>query len=340
MKLADALTQVRDEDSKLTERELAWGQLTAEADGIYAAGERLNFCDQAFEQLCDRFQHGAGVPARYLRSLPPEMSTPLLRHHLNEGIEGGDSIALYLRGQQITGIGRPDLVLLTGSDLMEAVLDGVGGREDDLEVSGLTFVDDSVRFELVTQRAQTEVRRGDPVYAGVSVAHSLTGEFATRVEGYVLRLRCLNGAVSRECVKPRHVHRSRRLSASRPGARDQQRKQISALAKDAMDRLNQRMVGLRRLTTERADLEHLGPNWLRRLRLSSDRLMPLLRQAHAIEGSENTAYGILNAITRVATHNTELPPNIRSTLARMGGLLAFGHSRLCSKCWSLVAESN
>ena len=107
-----------------------------------------------------------------------------------------------------------------------------------------------------------------------------------------------------------------------------------------MERLNERLDGLSRLTTERADLEHLGPNWLRRSRLSPDRVMPLLRQAHAEEGAEDTAYGIMNAFTRVATHSTELSPNIRNILARMGGLLAFGHSRLCSKCWSLIAAAN
>lgn len=178
------------------------------------------------------------------------------------------------------------------------------------------------------------------VYAGVSVFHSLTGESATRVDGHLHRLFCLNGATISECVKPRRVHRTRRLSVNHPGARQQQRDQIQRLAKDALDRLNARMDGLSRLTTEAADLEHLAPNWLRRSRLSPDRLMPLLRQAHADEGSENTAYGIMNAFTRVATHNSSLAPNIRNALARMGGLLAFGHSRLCPKCWSLIAASN
>ena len=32
--------------------------------------------------------------------------------------------------------------------------------------------------------------------------------------------------------------------------------------------------------------------------------------------------------------------DIRNILARMGGLLGFGHSRLCPRCWSLLAASN
>ena len=340
MKFTEAFAKIREEDSKLTEQVVAVDKLTAEADGLYAAGEKLNLSGKGFEQLCDRFRHQPGVPASYLASLPIPMCTHLLRHHLNEGIEGGGTIALYLRGQEVNGIGRPDLVRLPGTDVMDAVLDGMGGREDELEVTRLAFRDDSVRFDLVTQRAEREVRPGDFVFAGVSVFHSLTGESATRVEGHLHRLVCTNGAIHRECVGPRRIPRTRRLNANHPKARHQQREQIRRLSADAFEKLNRRLDDLCRLTTERADLEHLGPNWLRRSRLSPDRLMPFLRQAHAEEGGEETAYGIMNAFTRVATHNTELSPSIRDVLARMGGLLAFGHSRLCPKCWSLIAAAN
>ena len=59
------------------------------------------------------------------------------------------------------------------------------------------------------------------------------------------------------------------------------------------------------------------------------------RKQFAEEGGEGTAYDVMNAFTRVATHATELSPRMRDTLARMGGMLAFGHSRLCPRCWSL-----
>jgi hypothetical protein len=340
MNFAEALAKIRLEDSKLAERVVDVNHLTIEPDGLNAAGEQLHLSRKGFEQLCDRFHHQPGVPASYIASLPAPLSTQLLHHHLNAGFEGGYTIALYLRGEEVNGIGRPDLVRLPGTDVMEAVLDGMGGREHDLEITRLGLADDSIRFDLVTQRAEREIRPGDVVYAGVSVSHSLTGEFATRVEGHLHRLVCRNGAIHRECLGPRRTPRTRRLSANHPRARHQQREQIRRLAMDALARLNERLDGLRRLTAERADLEHLGPNWLRRSRLSPDRLMPFLRQAHVEEGGEETAYGIMNAFTRVATHNTELSPNVRNVLARMGGLLAFGHSRLCPKCWSLIAAGN
>ncbi len=109
MNFLEALAKIRTEDSKLTERVVAVDRLTAEADGLYAAGERLQLSDKGFEQLCARFrreEEEPAVPARYLNSLPRPISTPLLRHHLNAGLDGGDTIALYSRGQDVIGIGK------------------------------------------------------------------------------------------------------------------------------------------------------------------------------------------------------------------------------------------
>ena len=161
MKFAEALAKTREEDAKLTERVMAVGQLTVEPDGLYAAGERLNFGPKGFDQLCDRFRHK--VPADYLRSLPTPVALPLLRHHLNGGIEGGDTIALYMRGEEVNGIGRTDLVRLPGTDVMEAVLDGMGGSADELKFTRLAFGDESVRFDVVTQRAERGQARGHRV---------------------------------------------------------------------------------------------------------------------------------------------------------------------------------
>lgn len=340
MNFLEALDKIKAEDSKITERIVPAGRLTAGPDGLNAAGERMTYSGKAFEQLCGRFRHATPVPAWYLGSLPGPTAAELIGLHLASGLDGSDAIALYSRGPDVIGLGRPDLIRLSGAEVLESALEGLGGRADDLQITRLSFAGDAIRFDLVTHQAEREVRPGDVVFAGVSVTHSLIGESATRVEGHLHRLACLNGAVHRECLGPRRLPRTRRLNAHHPRARHQQREQIRRLTADAFAKVNGRLADLSRLTTERVDLEHLAPNWLRRSRLSPDRLMPMLRQAYADEGGDGTAYAIMNALTRVATHQTELSPNIRNTLARMGGLLAFGHSRLCQKCWSLIAASN
>jgi hypothetical protein len=341
MHFDEAFSRILDADSQLTERAVAVDQLSVEPDGVCTGEDRLHFADRGLVQLCGRFQHKPSVPVEYLASLPERMRTDLLRHHLAEGLQHCDgTITLYSRGDQLSGVGRSDLIRLPGRDVLEAVLDGTGGQADELEFPHFSIADESLHFDLVTHRAQREVRPGDIMRAGVSLRHSLAGEYATSVEGYVLRLRCANGATVRECVGARKNHRTRRLPAAHPGAGEQQRAQIRRLSADALEMINHRFDGVRRMIDEPADLAHLANNWLRRSRLSYDRLMPLLQAAHAEEGGENTTYGIMNAFTRVATHNRDLSPNIRNALARMAGLLAFGHSRICSKCWSLIAATN
>jgi hypothetical protein len=340
MNFADALTAIRWEDARLEEHRVAVNRLTIEPSALLAGERRFRLTTRGLERLCDRFGHRPKVPAGYLASLPDGLQTDLLRLHLKEGLEGGESISLFARESELVGIGRADLARLPGVEVMEAVAEGLGGKEDELEIIRYANGGEALWLDLVTYRAESEVKRGDIVRGGVHVEHSLTGDFATRVEGYLHRLACTNGAIHRECMGARRTPRTRRLPATNPRARQQQREQVRTLVADALAKVSGRLRGLERLTTERVDFEHLGENWLRRSRLSPQRLMPLLRRAYAEEGAEGTAYDALNAFTRVATHDHELSPSIREILARLGGMLALGHSRLCPRCWSLVAASN
>jgi hypothetical protein len=340
MHFDEAILRISAADQRLTEQVVPLDELTIEPDALSANGQRFDFTLRGFEHLCSGFENHPKVPSDYLRSLPSEMQAGLLHYHLGRGFGRGGSVTVFGHGTELAGVGRADLARLTGRDVAEAVLDGMGGRSDELDITRLSIVDDNIQFDAITERAQREVRPGDVVLAGVTVYHSLMADSATKVDGFLHRLVCSNGSIHRECLSAREGPRTRRLSADHPNARDQQRQQIRRLSSEALDNLNRRLDGLRRLTEEPADLRLLAMNWFGRSRLSARRLMPLLEQAHAEEGGENTAFGVMNAFTRVATHRTELSPNIRRVLARMGGMLAFGHSRVCPKCWSLIAASN
>jgi hypothetical protein len=340
MELLDVRRKIGAADAEITETIVSTGRVTPELEGVNVDGQWMPYTSRAFEQLCDRFRHSSHVPASYLSSLPGSSTAKLVEHHLASGLEGGDRISIYNRGGEVVGLGRPDLFRLSGVEVFEAVVEGVGGRADDLEFTGLSFHDDTVRFDVVTKRSEREVRPGDAVYGGVTVSHSLIAANPTHVEGFVYRLKCLNGAMHRECLRPREGRRTRRLPVEHRDARHQQREQIRLLTGHVFETLTGRMMNLNRLANQPADLDHFAATWLRRSRLSPDRLLPRLRQALEQEGGEQTAYGVMNAFTRVATHHTDLPANVRTALARMGGLLGFGHSEICSKCWSLIANNN
>jgi hypothetical protein len=340
MKLCDALAQVRAQDACLEEVGATADQFAIE-DGAVRVGERRFILDsRAIEQLCDWFPRRPKAPAAYLASLPSSLCEHVLRVHLCEGFDAGAPVRVFVRDSDLVGIGRADLALLTGSDVLESAFEGVQGRHDDVDISAQPIENNVLRFVMVTYSAETEVRPGDVVRAGIEVTHSLIGDQATKVEGYAHRLICANGAIDRQCFEARRNKRTRRLSSDAPVAREQQKEQIRRLSAEALSRVTQRLGGLRRLTTERADFEHLTSNWLRRSRLSAATLIPRLRRAHAEEGGDQTTYGVMNAFTRVATHDTDLSSNVRAVLARMGGMLGLGHDRLCPRCWSLIAATN
>jgi hypothetical protein len=338
--LAEALETIQREESQLAEHRLPLDRLIVEPAAVRAGDGRYRITPEGLERVCDRIAHRPKIPAQYVASLPERLRAEVFRHHLSEAGEGGRMVSLFTRGEDLVGLGRADLARLGGADVLEAVAEGLGGDGDHLQVTRLESRNESVLCDVITHRAERQVRRGDVVFGGIHIDHSMTGDYATRVEGYLYRLACTNGAIHRECLDKGRPARTRRLPVDHPHAHLQQREQVKRLAADALNALSSRLQALERLTTERVDLPHLAANWLRRARLSPDRLLPLLRRAYAEEGGEGTAYDVMNAFTRVATHETELSPRTRETLARLGGMLAFGHSRLCNRCWSVIAAGN
>ena len=100
--------------------------------------------------------------------------------------------------------------------------------------------------------------------------------------------------------------------------------------------LAEQLEGIRRLAQERAD-EHQLEQFLRRARMHSRRVMDQLRQSWAVEGNERTGFGLFNALTRVATHGTEVSGRQRAVLARLAGIYANRYVHLCPKCFSILA---
>jgi hypothetical protein len=65
--------------------------------------------------------------------------------------------------------------------------------------------------------------------------------------------------------------------------------------------------------------------------------MDHLLLAWEAEGSEPSAFGALNALTRVATHSAELPEWQRQRLSRLAGIFANQDVHLCPHCFSVLA---
>jgi hypothetical protein len=307
--------------------------------GRMIAGEReLRIESEGWRRLCNQF----GAPADYVRErLSPELRDSVMAFHLRSGsaarsgLTDANSRILHRNGEFVA-LGRSDLHTLGGDAFLQAVTDGFEEDARTMEVQELEVEDESIRLDIVVPSVANEVRRGDVIQAGVRLEHAYTGERATSVLAYFVRLLCTNGTVYRQCVGSRQTARTRRLDAARHDAEGLQVDQIRRLILTTRQGLAEKLEGIRRLTEERADEQQLE-QFLRRARMHSGGLVNQLRQSWAAEGSEQTAFGLFNALTRLATHGTELSGRQRAALARLAGIYANRHVHLCPNCFSILA---
>lgn len=223
-----------------------------------------------------------------------------------------------------------------GDAVVQAVRDGFEDDAGTMEVQELEIEDEAFRLDIVSPSVSNEVRPGDVIQAGVRVEHAYTGERATTVMAFVVRLLCANGMVHRECLGTRETARTRRLDTGRHDAEARQVDQVRRLVVKTRQGLAEKLEGIRRLAQERADERQLE-QFLRQARMHSRRVMDQLRQSWATEGDERTAFGLFNALTRMATHGNELSARQRAMLARLAGIYANRHVHLCPNCFSILA---
>src|SRR5205823_1774029 len=128
------------------------------------------------------------------------------------------------------------------------------------------------------------------------------------------------GLVHRECLASEHrsTPRTRRIPVNRPQAKEMQINQIRKLVADNFKRLEQKLAAIEQLQRKR--IEGIGAvveRFLRQAHLYSRSLYGRLLEAWEEEGSEQSAFGVLNALTRVATHAHGMPVWQRRRLSRL-----------------------
>src|SRR5204863_352596 len=149
------------------------------------------------------------------------------------------------------------------------------------------------------------------------------GAEATHIQSFIFRLICSNGMTRRECLT-RSGPRARKLSIEHPNAHVLQLNQVKRLAAEVWQSIDPKLQALKPLTQSVVDVPQLITRWLLRARISTGtQMMDRLLGAWHAEGDENTTFGAVNAITRVATHAPDLTARQRHVLSALAGLMAF-----------------
>jgi hypothetical protein len=312
--------------------EMPVSNLDFEADGLCYDQGFLRVDEMAFRRLCGLVK----APPSYLERHSPELRAAVLAAHARLG-DFGRRPVIVARGESLLTIVRGHLVNLSELEVIDGVTDILGPESDRLVLSKIVSDVDRLEVELVSPAKATEVRVGDIIHGGLSIVHSRYGEKATVIQSFIKRLVCQNGMTQRECPTINGIGRTRRVPITRPGGRETQLNQIRLLTRQAWNSLEARLEAVKDTSDQPVRVRELLENWLLRARLSGQlrRLLAAWRE----DGAEDTLFGAMNAVTRVATHERELSERQRRILTELAGLLAFREVHVCPRCNSILAGS-
>ena len=323
------------------ERDKTFEEIVAPATALEIGDEELRIEGRSFNfnaEARNRVYAAVTAPGAYLSKLSPRNQSAVLTEVLNRG-DSGNPISVAVRGNEVYTICRGDLNRLPQHEVVTAVMDGLGENAHTLTLTRIATDGDRFDLEVATPRKSIDVRRGDVVQGGLHILHSRFGEAATVIEPFTFRLVCENGMIHRNCPSHGGAARTRKLPLNHANGRELQLEQIRRLSAQAWERLEPVLAELQATREHKADVEGLLTGWLQRARISVDAMMPRLREAWQQDGGENTQYGAINALTRVATHGELLSARQRRVLSSLAGLLAFSNVHICPRCFTVLSQS-
>lgn len=346
--VGNVLAKIVEAEASLEQTYVHTSELRAIANGLDIGGKTLGFKDAGLA----RFSKCLGMPVEYTAKIRPELRSSIQNSHLlheefADAKMSGGMVRILSRSGEFLGMDRGDLGFLTGQTVFQAVVDGIGQSNEFLRIENFKIECETLALDFVSERVGREVRKGDVLFGGLHVEHSLLGENATKIEPFLFRLRCSNGAVVRECLGARQGHRTRRLAGSDLYAREQQIDQVRRLAREGFGKLAAKLSAVQQLTertlNHQADVVKVLGEFLRRARMHSANVVSLLQHAweHPLGGNrEMTYFGVLNALTWLATHHQNVVHGEQTIsdrqagiLLRLAGVFANQSVHICPSCF-------
>lgn len=320
-------------DAGFTEIPVAAADLSFHPTGVMNSGELIPMDQAARSRVFERL----GAPVHYLEKHNANFQAAAMTEHAVRG-DFGEKPNLIVRDGALMTIVQGELISLPNGAVIRAVAEGLETESEGLTVAEIDRDSEWFDLKLISASRAIDVRPGDVVQSGLHVVHHRFGEQATLIEAFILRLVCSNGMTRRECVGGK-LPRTRKLPVDFPNGAELQMNQIRRLTQQTWNGLQAQLEALGATGERSANVPELLTRWLQRGRISVNAMMPRLRAAWRAEGEENTHYGAVNALTRVATHDLDLSPRQRRVLASLAGILAFSEVHVCPRCFSVLASS-
>lgn len=294
-------------------------------------GEELDLSDSAWLQLC-RLVH---LPIDLLQRLRRHLGHIVFRSMANDDDPGGaQRFRVVHAAKKALALTPPELACLSNEAVVGAIRAAwpAGVSSETVSVTDFRLTETEFELSCHTDRLTAEPREGDILHGGITIRHSQAGLMPTVVLSYVYRLVCANGLTQRVCLGGKPA-RTKRCKAG--NSAEQMLETLQNQVTQAFRQLDERLEGFKGLLEHRIEIDDL-PEMLRRRWSINRRLAEEIALAMRNDelGRTYTEYDLVNGLSRVASHATNLLPRYRRHLALAAGMLAQRHVHHCPACGS------
>jgi hypothetical protein len=212
----------------------------------------------------------------------------------------------------------------------------------DFEVISAEITDRRMYLCVVSHKLTGEVKKGDVVQYGMVISNSEVGAGSVKVEDYIYRLACLNGAIMATAMKKYHVgtrYDVSDFSYLSSEAIDYDNKAFMLRVRDTVkngfselsfQRTMEKMVAATGMKIEK-EIDTFITDVTKRYDLSNGESDSLLK--NLINGGDLSKWGLTNAITAIANDSKDYDRAI--DLQRIGGQLI----DMDNKAWNTMARA-
>ncbi len=152
-----------------------------------------------------------GIPFNYLRKCPADIQRLNLNHWLQH--ERNEELFFRFNGDDVRAIFTPKYI---PTDNLE-VLDKLKSLDYPLDTKVQSSIDDEFMMVNIPDGRQSFIVNGNKMTPGISVSNSEVGLASLSIAGFVLRLVCTNGMISKTQVSASYRHISGKILNELPG---------------------------------------------------------------------------------------------------------------------------
>jgi hypothetical protein len=275
--------------------------------------------DWAHLQLAEKL----GIPKRYYDRMREAGKIELLAENINAWLEGKERRLLRILDGKIRAILSDRYRIIDNYDLVFLALDEFKKKET-VEIYRIDLTETMLYLKSIDRTLTASIKEEDIVYGGLILRNSEVGASALKVEPFILRKACSNGLILQHSLKKIHLGRQT-LEIGYIDWSDETREledkalwsKVRDIIKATFDRevFESWVVKLKESTTVKIEKPtEAVNNVVTHLGLSEEQKQKLL-----MHFSEPTKYGLINAVTNLASETKNVDEQVR--LEEFGGKL-------------------